>query len=1259
VRARALLSAALAVILVATSPLPVRAERVQAEAAASLEKGFGRLVLTFKNRNLVPQYTLRQNSGVVVIEFTDEVDVDIDQIPTTLGPYVTVARRDPEGRSLRIALSRQVRLNTMEAGEKLFLDFLPAKWAGAPPPLPSEVVEALAKRAEAAMRAAREAEMAKSGSRITPKLDFKIGRLPTFTRFSFGWNVPFDTRMTREGERVTLTFNKTAKIDFSPIDLQPVPGLVDVYADPTDETMKIVFTVTADADVRGFRERDAYVLDLVYSTKPSNPGEALVQSVLTPTTPGTDRVIAPGRAVAPSPDAAASAPPPTPAPAPAAAAAVPAPAPATSPAAPPAPAPVAAAAPSPAPAPAAPPAAPAAARPADAEVVVRERSLPAGQIPTAAPASDPAARPAEPTQPMAPDQPAGERPPALVPHRAIGDVGAIKTEVKRIGDVVRIAFPFTDRVPAAAFNRGETLWVIFDTPKEVDVAPIAPNLASLARGVSMIRAKAWTAIRIDLNEPLLTTLSPDGNNWVLSIGEMVLEPTKPLALRRFVRGDGNRSLKITLADGGSVRELVDPVIGDRVVVVTALPPARGLLKPQSFVDLDLLASAHGVALVPHGDDLLVTYENGEVSIGRERGLSLSTGAVEERGAPVPRLQPVLHRIAIDPATFDSRDATQNAQRARALLDAVVMGSDQPRRQARIDLAEFYIGHRFAPEALAQLRILAEEDPAISRDPGFIVLWGAGQVLAGRAAKAREALMRSEVAEIPDAALWRTIAANDLGKWDEARESALRATSVLGAYPKTIQAMFNIAAAESAIELNDLGLAQTRLAEIEPEILDRDLAGRFEIAQARLADLAGRPEDAVARFERAAATGDRRVQADAEYHLVRSLLRDHKIDKEAAIERMRSLSFGWRGDEIELRTLRTLAGLLADTGRYREAFQAMRSAIQVAPDSPTTRLLQDEMGRRFLALYLDDADKSLSPIDALTLYYDFRELVPIGRRGDEVVRKLADRLVGVDLLPQAAELLSYQVDNRLKGAARAQIAADLAVVHLLDRKPERALAVLNKTRQSQLPLSLERQRRLVEARALSDAGRTNTALELLSTMSGGDAVRLRADVLWKAKRWREAGERLEVLLGNRWQDAVPLDDQERQDVLRVAIAFALANDQLSLDRLRGKFRTKMSESPQAHTFDVVTQPIQSQGGEFRDVARDIASIDTMRQFLQEYRAQYLDPTARTVEPEPSAPPAGADKAKPEAKAAPGGAKTLAQADAAATASPQSEAKAAGR
>jgi hypothetical protein len=164
--------------------------------------------------------------------------------------------------------------------------------------------------------------------------------------------------------------------------------------------------------------------------------------------------------------------------------------------------------------------------------------------------------------------------------------------------------------------------------------------------------------------------------------------------------------------------------------------------------------------------------------------------------------------------------------------------------------------------------------------------------------------------------------------------------------------------------------------------------------------------------------------------------------------------------------------------------------------------------------------------------------------------------------------------------------------------------------------------------MADAGRNETALELLSSLSGPDAVRLKADILWKAKRWREAGERLEAMLGARWSDPAPLDDQERQDVLRVAIGYALANDQLQLDRLRAKFWPKMADSPNAHTFDVVTRPIQSQGGEFRQIAREIAAIDTMRQFLQEYRAQYLDPKAATIAPDPA--PKTAEPPKPESK-----------------------------
>jgi len=130
---------------------------------------------------------------------------------------------------------------------------------------------------------------------------------------------------------------------------------------------------------------------------------------------------------------------------------------------------------------------------------------------------------------------------------------------------------------------------------------------------------------------------------------------------------------------------------------------------------------------------------------------------------------------------------------------------------------------------------------------------------------------------------------------------------------------------------------------------------------------------------------------------------------------------------------------------------------------------------------------------LALFYDFRELTPIGRRGDEMIRRLADRLVSVDLLDQAADLLQYQVDNRLEGAAKAQVATRLAVVYLMNHKADRALAALRASRAADLSDDLRNQRLLLEARAIADMGRYDLALEVIGNVDGREAIRLRSDI----------------------------------------------------------------------------------------------------------------------------------------------------------------------
>ena len=142
------------------------------------------------------------------------------------------------------------------------------------------------------------------------------------------------------------------------------------------------------------------------------------------------------------------------------------------------------------------------------------------------------------------------------------------------------------------------------------------------------------------------------------------------------------------------------------------------------------------------------------------------------------------------------------------------------------------------------------------------------------------------------------------------------------------------------------------------------------------------------------------------------------------------------------------------------------------------------------------------------------------------------------------------------------------------------------------------------------------------LAGPTAVRLRADVLWAARRWQQAAEHIELLHGDRWKSFEPLSDAERQDLLRAGVAYAIAEDKIGSARLREKYAAKMAEGPDRRAFDVVTGGIGNNSAEFRAVARLVAATDTLTGFLRDLKASY--PGMNSLLPEPEAKPAGEDK-----------------------------------
>jgi hypothetical protein len=315
----------------------------------------------------------------------------------------------------------------------------------------------------------------------------------------------------------------------------------------------------------------------------------------------------------------------------------------------------------------------------------------------------------------------------------------------------------------------------------------------------------------------------------------------------------------------------------------------------------------------------------------------------------------------------------------------------------------------------------------------------------------------------------------------------------------------------------------------------------------------------------------------------------------------------------VQTLEMLARIYADTGRFAESFAAVRTANLLAPNLEIARQGQDAASALFAQLFLGPKGDDLPPIDALGMFYEFRDLTPIGRRGDEMIRRLADRLVAVDLLDQAADLLQYQVDKRLEGAARAQVAARLAMVYLTNRKPERAIGALRSTRIADLSGELRQQRLLLEARAQSDVGRHDLALDIISNITGREAIRLRSDIYWAARKWRESAEQIELYYADRWRDFKPLGTAEKSDVIRAVVGYALAEDTIGLTRFREKYLPLMSGDADRVAFEIASKPVGSSSADFAAIAKMAASVDTLEGFLREMKTRYPDATAHAIIP----------------------------------------------
>lgn len=1125
------------------------------------QNGYTRLLFDWRSvgrANGAPEHTATIENNVLVIRFDRPLSIDMEALGVEAEEHIALMRQDSDGKTLRFALKTPVDVLSNEDDYQFAIDLVPVGGtANHMPFIAPETIELLDDIVVAAER--REppteeelVELASAPKEIpasAPRLPIRVIRNDSRSRVVFQWPEKVGYDVAREGDTLVVSFNQVARPKLARLRVDP-PALVKT-ADAVQRFggLEVRIDVENHADFGHFRQDDDIVLD-IFAKVGAEPSQEFIAEehseevgeiqVAEVDTHGEDHETA-------SEEVHAST--------------------------------------------------------AEGEVVPLDHETVSNT-------------------PENEEQAHEETKPA---HQSVIERvdGTINVGLFQKDEGVEVNFPWGRDVAAGIFRRGDYLWAIFDAEAKLDLSEFSRGSFYEISGLEEMSLDGGTFVRFELGPRALVTVRQEHHGWRILLGETAFGETESLELLPRIGDHGIAEMTVDLPSANSVHLVTDPEIGDDIFVVTALGPAQGLVAARKFVDFFTVASAHGVAIQPLAEDLDVGIEDGVVIIRKPAGLAVT-------GAKTVGAEMIAQQEVIEDANKEPEEARQYNGFRKLTADHVGIvefvnwrGDEElgyygnladlnqrlartpsrARSDRRLELARFYFSHSLLSEALGALEIIASDDPAYTNQGAYVALKGATLQRMERHEDALKTLKHFSVKNDPGAALWRGLALQALGRHKKARDDIGVGMKELDRYPREWQAYFQMVETQAALGVNDLADATIMWDNIRMDALADEHVAEAYLTKGQILDRTGDAALALDYFRKVYPLTDGEMAYRARYHEIDMLYRVGELTADNAIDRLERLRYQWRGDDLELRAIQGLGEIYIDQHQYREALTVMKAGFSFNPQHMMSRTMRVRMDEVFEELYLNGAADKLKPAEAISLYYDFKELTPIGAKGDRMIRRLSERLVSIGLLDQAAELLDHQVKYRLKGTARAQVAMRLALIQLRNKRPEDAFHAVSSTRYAGLTPKLRGQRRLIEARALSDMGRHNHAIEVLEDDLSREAQVLRANIYWDGDNWPETGKAYEALLDKSWGGKEPLTNHQRSEVMRMAISYALVEDVAALDRVRQKFGKQMSKSADARAFEIATGDMVSQGVAFRDVLRRVNATNTFEAFMADFKTRF--------------------------------------------------------
>ncbi len=776
-----------------------------------------------------------------------------------------------------------------------------------------------------------------------------------------------------------------------------------------------------------------------------------------------------------------------------------------------------------------------------------------------------------------------------------------------VGPPMIADFDLAAETGLTAFRRGASLWLVFAGDEALDATALAVAAARGFGDAHVAPAHGGVAVRVPLRGSARPQVRRNGTVWTVDLADEPAPPGLPLEVRaepEFLLGP---RLFIAVPETRHIVRFEDPEVGD---VLFAAPVPRvgyAMAAHRELVEAAVPATAQGLVVVPYSTSVRVAVTVGGIEIGHTDGLVLSTRHDPEPVELVPT--PEEHHSLFD--VRDWRGEESFLDDRSALFAAIGDATEEQADRRRLDLARFFFGYGYATEAAAVLSRIEEGSPAAIAHPEYRALRGAVRVLMREPESALADFDDPQLVDEPEIALWRGAALGLQERWSEAYRDFTMSGRSIEAFPQPLAEFLMLLSAEAALRSGDLASAEARLNWLVTDTGERASSWPSVIyLRGLIARADGNPAAARRAWAEVSERDDRYYRVLAEMAQVDLDVEAGRTTPREAAAHLEGLRFAWRGDGLEFRLLERLGNLHWQGGEYRDALTTWQRAIDAFSTLPAAAALADRRDARFVELYDTALLQSVSPSIAVGLFQDYAEFVPDGAVGDRMTRRLADRLVDMDLLKRAADLFMVLADDRLQGAAARSVATRAAALRILDGETATALAMLEGLAAETIDADLRFEQRLLMAKALTNLQRGPAALALLADEGGlADDQRTlvqaaRLDIAWRIHDWPAAAAVLRDRVGAPPPIGQAIDPAQAQLVIDYGIALALADDRRALDRLAVAFGPSMEETAEANIFAIVTRAEGAAGpiADLASVRRQVSEVDLFETFL----AGYLGP-----------------------------------------------------